>query len=176
MQMEVCPRCQTRHFVGTPCRCGLPASLPPRPIPTQPPRPRAGAAGKRVSSLWGLLVLVVSILLIGGIVYGISDGRAKYASADPSRKGETSAEYAEALTDPESSQALLNLIDSRSGYDHYRVFFLDPFGQVSSLGYEFSTDTVFYYYVLVDKPQLLTWEGHGLDRLKREAAGGTLDD
>jgi hypothetical protein len=176
MEIEVCPRCQTRHFVGTACSCGLPASLPPRPRPVPARRPRAGAGGNHVSSLWGLLVLVVSILLIGGIVYGISDGRAKYASADTSREGETSTEYARMLTDPQSSRALLDLIESRSGYDHYRVFFLDPFGQVSSLGYEFSTDTVFYYYVLVDKPQLLTWEGHGLDRLKREAAGGILDD
>lgn len=176
MEIDICPQCGGRHFRGRPCLCEsgpvtqLANVIPSRPASTRKVREWAKSAGRQI--LGALIIVVVVPAIIMGIVYGISSERLKHS---PARSGETSAEYAQMLQDPQSAQALLDLVNSRPGYDLYTIRYLDPMGGVETFSYEFSTDTVRYVPAYFEEgEQPLSWEGHGIKRLEREAQGGSL--
>lgn len=188
--MIKCPLCGGATYEGATCwgclakaaRAGLPAGPVVKVTPaggrTPVRAPRLRLAGKMAfGGLTFAAMLVAIMVVIGAIVYGISEAHLR-SSAASSRSGATSAAYAQTLSDPQSSSALLGLINSRPGYDLYRITFADPLGnQPQELGYVFSSDTVYYIYFQFDgTPVSFTWKGHGIERLRRESEGGTLDD
>ena len=128
-------------------------------------------------ALTGILVGV--LLVIVAIIYAISMAHLNNSQAEPQRSGVTAVDYAQPLTDPQSSTALLNLIESKPGYDTYAITypcFVD--GGPITFAYRFSTDSIVYQEIHNSgTPTVyLTWQGHGIQRIQREAQGGTLDD
>jgi hypothetical protein len=121
-------------------------------------------------------IVIVSVIIIGLITYAIASANLKNGSNEVARSGQTSAQYAQLLTDTQSSQALLDLINAQPGFDTYVVSYPGPFDDLDTMSYQFSSDAITYSYYLGGELQTMTWRDHGIERLQREASGGTLDD
>lgn len=176
MEIDTCPKCGRRHFRGQLCTCmSQKAGAPVKPTrQVLPGSLRDVRTWKKPPYSFGILAVVV--LVIVGILYGIGSASLKQAPSESSRSGETSAHYAQMLQDAQSAQALLNLINSRPGYDRYTIEYANALGDVDTFSYQFSTDTIAYLPSYLVGKDPLTWQGDGIKRLNREAQGGDLDD
>ncbi len=192
VEIDRCPKCGTAFFRGGGCpRCGVSEDGPTGPEARHPVTPIASAkiqptvrmtrSGLKNGMVFAGILLGVLVVIVA-VVYGVSSAHLKHDNTE-TRSGQTTAAYDQALTDAQEGTALLELIDAKPGYRTYTISHPDFAEAVSglrngtsTLSYDFETDEIAWTDDGYSPPLRDTWEGHGLERLRRQAQGGSLDD